>query len=381
MKTLAFISYSRKDKSVAHWLHSKLEKYPYPKVSISIENRPPDKKYLRPIFIDVKDLSVDEHPFNEKIKAALRDSRFLILICSKHSVYSEFVNKEVTYFLEVHNFDYSKIVPIFIDNVDDNIPPSIAKSSVMQRHFPIYNTALSEKSEANTYCFYQIAAYLLGIDFSYLYNRYENYATKRKKKYYMYVGILVLSLILIILSLFSQYRKQQDLAQFEKNVFPRSVMVGYVKNFLRPVISYMKNKNQNFKIYVLMPIKQEEILNHQKRIDDMRYDMVKQLDADSLKFLRLPTFMKRGSTVTTICTKDNKYNNIFLDFASTTSSFLEVAEYKKLHEAYRQTDIDDLILEYANTFVSEAKQKLQKDSVFVDFYFSQDDLVSRLKEY
>lgn len=39
MKTLAFISYSRKDKSVAHWLHSKLEKYPYPKVSISIENR------------------------------------------------------------------------------------------------------------------------------------------------------------------------------------------------------------------------------------------------------------------------------------------------------------------------------------------------------
>ncbi len=197
----------------------------------------------------------------------------------------------------------------------------------------------------------------------------------------MYVGILVLSLILIILSLFSQYRKQQDLAQFEKNVFPRSVMVGYVKNFLRPVISYMKNKNQNFKIYVLMPIKQEEILNHQKRIDDMRYDMVKQLGADSLKFLRLPTFMKRGSTVTTICTKDNKYNNIFLDFASTTSSFLEVAEYKKLHEAYRQTDIDDLILEYANTFVSEAKQKLQKDSVFVDFYFSQDDLVSRLKEY
>lgn len=158
-------------------------------------------------------------------------------------------------------------------------------------------------------------------------------------------------------------------------------MVGYVKNFLRPVISYMKNKNQNFKIYVLMPIKQEEILNHQKRIDDMRYDMVKQLGADSLKFLRLPTFMKRGSTVTTICTKDNKYNNIFLDFASTTSSFLEVAEYKKLHEAYRQTDIDDLILEYANTFVSEAKQKLQKDSVFVDFYFSQDDLVSRLKEY
>ena len=155
MEILAFISYSRKDKIIANWLHSKLEKYPYPESLVKIENRPPDKKYLRPIFIDTKDLTVDEHPFNEKIKIALKESKFLILICSKNSVRSEYVDKEVKYFLKEHQNDYSKIVPFFIDEVSDNIPPSISNSSVMERHFPIYNTALGEKSEANIYCFYQ----------------------------------------------------------------------------------------------------------------------------------------------------------------------------------------------------------------------------------
>lgn len=113
MEILAFISYSRKDKIIANWLHSKLEKYPYPESLVKIENRPPDKKYLRPIFIDTKDLTVDEHPFNEKIKIALKESKFLILICSKNSVRSEYVDKEVKYFLKEHQNDYSKIVPFF----------------------------------------------------------------------------------------------------------------------------------------------------------------------------------------------------------------------------------------------------------------------------
>ncbi len=381
MEILAFISYSRKDKIIANWLHSKLEKYPYPESLVKIENRPPDKKYLRPIFIDTKDLTVDEHPFNEKIKIALKESKFLILICSKNSVRSEYVDKEVKYFLKEHQNDYSKIVPFFIDEVSDNIPPSISNSSVMERHFTIYNTALGEKSEANIYCFYQIAAYLLSIDFSYLYNRYENYAAKKQMRHRWYVGILITTLLLIIVSLYSLFRKQQELVRFEKNVFPRSVMVGYVNNFLLPIITYMKDHNSNFKIYVLMPTKQNEILDHQKRINDIRYKLVKELKVDSLKHVRLNTNIKRGSTVTMICSKDNKYHNLFIDFASTTSSFLEVAEYKKSHKVYEQTEIDDLISEYAHTFISEAKQRLKDDSVFVDFFLTQDQFIEKLKDY
>lgn len=385
MKTLAFISYSRKDKSVANWLHTKLEKFPYPTSLVKIENRPPNKKYMRPVFIDTKDLSVDIHSFDDKIKAILEDSHFLILLCSKNSATSMFVDAEVKHFLKSHGMDYSKVVPLFIDEV--GVPPSILDTPIMKRHFPIYNTALSEKSEANIYCFYQIAAYLLGVDFSYIYNRYENYAINKKKKNNRRIGTLVGALVVIILCLFLLFRNQQELTRnqqeltrFEKSVFPRSVVTGYYMNFLKPVISYMKDQDQNFSIYVLMPVSKNEIDCHQKRIGDTRFSIVKELGVDSLSFERLPTSMKRGSVVTKICSQDERFRNIFLDFASTTSSFLEVAEYKKKNDAYKQVDIDDLIKDYTKTFVEETLGELGEDSVFVEFFYTRKELISKLKE-
>lgn len=378
-KYIAFISYSHKDISVANWLHTKLEKYPYPKLQVQEEL--PNKKYLRPVFIDKKDLPMKAHPYKRDIKAVLKDSRFLILICSSNSATSESVNEEVKYFLDLHGKDgYSKIVPLFIDEVnDDNVPPPVRDTPIMKRQFPIYNTKLPEKSAANIYCFYQIAAYLLGIDFTYIFNRYENYAKNKRRKSYLRIMSLVGALIVIIMCLFLLLRKQQDLTRFEKNIFPRSLVTGYHKNFLDPVISYMKEQNRDFCIYVLMPVNREEIDYHQKRIGDARFYIVKELGVDSLAFKRLPTTMKRGSVVTKICSRDNRFENVLLDFASTTSSFLEVAEYKKEHSAYKQAKVDDLIKDYAITFVEETQNKLGEDSIYVEFFFNRKDLVSKLK--
>ena len=123
----------------------------------------------------------------------------------------------------------------------------------------------------------------------------------------------------------------------------------------------------------------EEIDYHQKRIGDARFYIVKELGVDSLAFKRLPTTMKRGSVVTKICSRDNRFENVLLDFASTTSSFLEVAEYKKEHSAYKQAKVDDLIKDYAITFVEETQNKLGEDSIYVEFFFNRKDLVSKLK--
>ena len=181
-KLLAFISYSRRDKAIANWLHGRLERYVYPKSFVRPENFPPDTKYMRPVFLDTKDLTVDTHPFNENIKVHLERSRYLVLICSVNSAKSEYVEKEVGYFLATHDNDYDLIIPFFIDDVtQDSIPPCIKDTPVMNRHFPIYNTTLSEGSEANNYCLFQIISFLLKVDFSVIYNRYESYA--RMKAY------------------------------------------------------------------------------------------------------------------------------------------------------------------------------------------------------
>lgn len=379
MSFFAFISYSRKDKEIANWLHAKLEKYPYPVELVAECNRPEDKERIRPVFIDTKDLKVDTHPFSEEIKVALEQSRYLILLCSRNSVASQYVDREVSYFLKVHDGDYSRIVPLFVDEVEGNIPDSILNSSVMERHFPIYNSGLNKKSEANVYCFYQIAAYMLGLDFTVVYNRYEKYAARKQKQRYWQLGSVIAALIVIIFMLFLFLRKQNELTNFEKNVFPLAVVYGYEENFLRPVILHLKEKNEDFSIYVLMPEKQED-LRHQSRITDVAYWLKKDVGVDSIWFERLKTHTKRGSQIARLCKGQKVVDGIYLDFASTTTSFLKIAEYKKGNHFYKDISLDEIIHEYASTFIVQTKELLGGDSVYVRFFTDKRELINAVKK-
>ena len=104
MKCFAFISYSRIDFKVAHWLHKKLEKYPYPQNLVAVENCPPHGKFIRRVFMDVKDLSVTEKEFVPEIKQNLKDARYLIVICSKHSiVFEHSINASLLVFKNFHS--------------------------------------------------------------------------------------------------------------------------------------------------------------------------------------------------------------------------------------------------------------------------------------
>ena len=133
----AFISYSRKDKTVANWLHTKLEKYPYPQDLVSTEFRPPHPRFVRRVFIDTKDLAVTDDSFTYDIKKNLEAARYLIVLCSENSVQSHYVNKEVEYFLKTHQNDTSLILPVFIDSVDRNIPMSLLSQVGLRCDFGI----------------------------------------------------------------------------------------------------------------------------------------------------------------------------------------------------------------------------------------------------
>ena len=151
MDYFAFISYKRGgiDEKVANWIHTKLEKYPYPLELVATENRPTHETLIRPVFIDTKDLHVEETEFTDEIKEVLKCSKYLIVICSKVSAQSEFVNQEVEYFLQTHNNDYGKILPVFIDTVEDGLPKALRNANILSRHCPIYNSFLDPKNEIN----------------------------------------------------------------------------------------------------------------------------------------------------------------------------------------------------------------------------------------
>ncbi|CAK8725531.1 hypothetical protein KKHLCK_16955 [Candidatus Electrothrix laxa] len=113
----AFISYSRKDTRIAKWLHKNLENFAIPR-AIRKELSLKSKKPFFPIFLDEEELSVSVS-LSDDIKSALEDSKFLIVLCSPHSVVSCWVNEEILQFkLQGKS---NNIIAVIIDGEPDAV--------------------------------------------------------------------------------------------------------------------------------------------------------------------------------------------------------------------------------------------------------------------
>lgn len=62
----------------------------------------------------------------------------------------------------------------------------------------------------------------------------------------------------------------------------------------------------------------------------------------------------------------------YIDFASTTSTFKQIIDYKK-----KEYDIDaeELIKEYTDTFIRQTNDQLKADSMYVRFFVEADAFV------
>src|SRR6185295_4882120 len=95
----AFISYRHvePDRRWAKWLHTSLETYRVPKQLVQQRGVAPR---IKRVFRDEEELPASAD-LNQEIEAALRESRFLIVVCSPRVVQSLWVNKEVLRFREM----------------------------------------------------------------------------------------------------------------------------------------------------------------------------------------------------------------------------------------------------------------------------------------
>jgi hypothetical protein len=102
-KYWAFISYSSKDRKWGQWLHKRLENYPIPEEFRGVElfDGATLGKNLRPVFRDRDELS-GSADLGPAIHRALQQSRFLVVLCSPNSAQSQWVNKEIVDFKELH---------------------------------------------------------------------------------------------------------------------------------------------------------------------------------------------------------------------------------------------------------------------------------------
>lgn len=172
-KYFAFISYSRKDSKVAAWLQKRLEWFRFPVKLVPDDRRPPNPRYVRPIYRDKTNLPVTVESYWKDIRLALEESRFLIVLCSPHSAASKPVEMEVSHFLATHNQDTSHLIPIVVSgNVtssgeDAAFCPSLRflGESIIERTLPtLLPDGDKDELDAWEQGFVSLLSYLLSLD-------------------------------------------------------------------------------------------------------------------------------------------------------------------------------------------------------------------------
>ena len=115
----AFISYRHnpKDRSVAKWLHTSLERYRLPKTAgrLGVRDR------VGRVFRDEEELAASAN-LSREIDEALRQSRFLIVVCSPNTPSSRWINEEVVRFRELGRSD--RILALLMEGEPEESFPS-----------------------------------------------------------------------------------------------------------------------------------------------------------------------------------------------------------------------------------------------------------------
>ena len=389
-KPFAFISYSRKDVAVATEIRQRLEKYVYSKELVLPENRPEDPRYVRPIFQDLADLHTRKENFWDELKEKVRDARYLIVICSSNSAQSETVKKGISYFLQTHDNDTSRVIPLFIDNI---VPMTeVVDEIVKVRNCPIYITKRDKEGHVGRkYCFYHLLEYLLHVDFYKLYNRYEAYKRRKAtRKIMIAMSFFALALITTIYGWISSRQLAEKESQrattaealtiFERKTFPYSLVVGYVNNFLRPTLDALKEKDGEMAhIIIYMPYSYEQ-LNIVEHTTELNGVVAGQPTFADFTKEEIAVKAHRGGVTLVRANFKNEICPVYIDQANTVVAFKYVVDYKfnseenPLKVVNTKENRDRMVQEYTDEFIAHTLKNLDEYRAYIHFVRSKTEL-------
>ena len=218
-KYFAFISYSWKDKADARWIQRKLESFSLP---ISLRKEKPDLPLrVRPVFRDMSDLGIGV--LSESIEAALRASRYLIVLCSPDSTQSKWVDQEIRYFSSLGEEDgesrYERIIPLIVakphpeGDRDSDVDYSACIPGVLQSLLPGKEILAANIFETGRkYAFVKVVSRMLGVEPDLLWQRNR----RQRKKTLFWTCAVALSVLALVFAGYRMLRTQVRDLQMQK---------------------------------------------------------------------------------------------------------------------------------------------------------------------
>ena len=186
----AFISYKREDQKWAQWLQERLEHY---KLPTNLNGRTNLPKEIRPVFRDKSELSAGV--LAQEIHTALEQSKYLILICSRNSARSEWVNNEVQTFIDMGRTDM--IIPFIIEDttnpaitVEDCFPRAIKDLPADKELLGVNINEMGRDAAA-----VKVVAHMFGLKFDDLWQRHER--ERKRRRYVITSAITVFALAVL----------------------------------------------------------------------------------------------------------------------------------------------------------------------------------------
>ena len=119
----AFISYSHRDRKTADWLHKVLESYRAPARLRGAQDYPNAiPRRIGKVFKDREELSASGS-LTDAVEAALRSSRYLIVICSPAAASSPWVNDEIRRYKAFRGEKY--VLPLIVSGQPHALDPDL----------------------------------------------------------------------------------------------------------------------------------------------------------------------------------------------------------------------------------------------------------------
>lgn len=276
---VAFISYSHRDTAWGDWLHKSLETYKVPSSLRGTKNKDgeliPSK--LTPIFRDRDELPT-RSDLGDVIHSALKDSHYLIIICSPNAAQSMWVDNEIIEFKKMYG--ESKVLAIVVDG-EPNATDKPHFFDITEEAFPhslkykvnSFGNVTSERTEplaadarkigdGKERAKIKLIAGLIGVGFDDLWQR-----EKRRKRLTLLINTIIIMIFFGLLAYaFIQYK---EIALQNKLSAQTLAQSGYKELQRKNCNKAYKNYSDSLKKYPLMQSLLGEHISSECKIDSI----------------------------------------------------------------------------------------------------------------